>query len=261
MGDSITIQHVFELVLRLKQICNFDPVDRRQQQARTARSRPGRSRRQRQEGDRLQPVGRSTLDMLEAAARSASARWNITARSRRSSATASSSSSRKIPSKHVHPDELRRRQRRAQPAVLRVRVPVRPLVEPGRRRPGDQPRPPHRRQRARSRSRGCSRRHDRRADQRGARAQTRALRHRSSATTPHPPAPASPKPKSSASSTSARPKQARGYHHHGRQSLPPWRSSASPSVGLETTKANRAASCSARSPAGQASPCPTHESR
>jgi SNF2 family DNA or RNA helicase len=26
MGESITIQHVFELVLRLKQICNFDPV-------------------------------------------------------------------------------------------------------------------------------------------------------------------------------------------------------------------------------------------
>ena len=26
MGDSLTIQHVFELVLRLKQICNFDPV-------------------------------------------------------------------------------------------------------------------------------------------------------------------------------------------------------------------------------------------
>jgi SNF2 family DNA or RNA helicase len=26
MGDSVTIQHVFELVLRLKQICNFDPV-------------------------------------------------------------------------------------------------------------------------------------------------------------------------------------------------------------------------------------------
>jgi SNF2 family DNA or RNA helicase len=26
MGDSITIQHVFELVLRLKQICNFDPL-------------------------------------------------------------------------------------------------------------------------------------------------------------------------------------------------------------------------------------------
>ncbi|AMV30742.1 ATP-dependent helicase HepA [Pirellula sp. SH-Sr6A] len=26
MGDSLTIQHVFELVLRLKQICNFDPA-------------------------------------------------------------------------------------------------------------------------------------------------------------------------------------------------------------------------------------------
>ena len=26
LGDSITIQHVFELVLRLKQICNFDPA-------------------------------------------------------------------------------------------------------------------------------------------------------------------------------------------------------------------------------------------
>src|SRR5882672_2525672 len=26
MGDSATIQHVFELVLRLKQICNFDPA-------------------------------------------------------------------------------------------------------------------------------------------------------------------------------------------------------------------------------------------
>ena len=26
LGDAITIQHVFELVLRLKQICNFDPV-------------------------------------------------------------------------------------------------------------------------------------------------------------------------------------------------------------------------------------------
>ncbi len=26
MGDAITVQHVFELVLRLKQICNFDPV-------------------------------------------------------------------------------------------------------------------------------------------------------------------------------------------------------------------------------------------
>ena len=26
LGDRATIQHVFELVLRLKQICNFDPA-------------------------------------------------------------------------------------------------------------------------------------------------------------------------------------------------------------------------------------------
>src|SRR5262249_44075173 len=26
MGDTITVQHVFELVMRLKQICNFDPA-------------------------------------------------------------------------------------------------------------------------------------------------------------------------------------------------------------------------------------------
>ncbi|GIS62354.1 MAG: hypothetical protein CM1200mP2_45790 [Planctomycetaceae bacterium] len=26
LGESITIQHVFELVLRLKQICNYDPL-------------------------------------------------------------------------------------------------------------------------------------------------------------------------------------------------------------------------------------------
>ena len=25
LGDTITVQHVFELVMRLKQICNFDP--------------------------------------------------------------------------------------------------------------------------------------------------------------------------------------------------------------------------------------------
>jgi SNF2 family DNA or RNA helicase len=28
LGDTITVQHVFELVLRLKQICNFDPLTR-----------------------------------------------------------------------------------------------------------------------------------------------------------------------------------------------------------------------------------------
>ena len=31
MHKELTIQHVFELVLRLKQICNFDPVTRQKQ--------------------------------------------------------------------------------------------------------------------------------------------------------------------------------------------------------------------------------------
>ena len=57
MGDAATIQHVFELVLRLKQICNFDPATG-QRQVRTAGGRLGRSRRQRPQGDRLQPMGR-----------------------------------------------------------------------------------------------------------------------------------------------------------------------------------------------------------
>ena len=26
LGDTITVQHVFQLVMRLKQICNFDPL-------------------------------------------------------------------------------------------------------------------------------------------------------------------------------------------------------------------------------------------
>src|SRR6202011_453637 len=26
LGETITVQHVFELVMRLKQICNFDPL-------------------------------------------------------------------------------------------------------------------------------------------------------------------------------------------------------------------------------------------
>src|SRR5206468_7466634 len=28
LGDTISVQHVFELVMRLKQICNFDPLTR-----------------------------------------------------------------------------------------------------------------------------------------------------------------------------------------------------------------------------------------
>ena len=48
------------------------------------------------------------------------------------------------PTQARHADELRHRQRRAEPAVHQLRVSVRSLVEPRRRGPGDQPRPPPR---------------------------------------------------------------------------------------------------------------------
>ena len=43
MKHEVTIQHVFELVLRLKQICNFDPATGESSKIRAARSRPRRS--------------------------------------------------------------------------------------------------------------------------------------------------------------------------------------------------------------------------
>ena len=58
LGDSATIQHVFELVLRLKQICNFDPATGESAKLERLAGRSGRSRRQRPQGDRLQPMGR-----------------------------------------------------------------------------------------------------------------------------------------------------------------------------------------------------------
>ena len=60
------------------------------------------------------------------------------------------------PTQARHPDELRHRQRRAEPAVHELRVPVRPLVEPGRRGPGDQPGAPARARRSRCSSRASS---------------------------------------------------------------------------------------------------------
>ena len=86
MGEAATIQHVFELVLRLKQICNFDSGHRRQLEAGTAGGRPGRDRRQRPQGDRLQPMGGHAPAAGRGPA-SGSARWSITARSRSAAAT------------------------------------------------------------------------------------------------------------------------------------------------------------------------------
>ena len=58
MGRTVTIRHVFELVLRLKQICNFDPATGASAKLEQLRGRPGRGGRQRAQGDRLQPMGR-----------------------------------------------------------------------------------------------------------------------------------------------------------------------------------------------------------
>ena len=87
MGEGATIQHVFELVLRLKQICNFDTATGASSKLERLRSRPGGGRRQRAQGDRLQPMGGH-----DPAARArpcgASGRWSITARSPPRAATA-----------------------------------------------------------------------------------------------------------------------------------------------------------------------------
>ncbi len=58
MGDAATIQHVFELVLRLKQICNFDPATGESAKLERLGGRSGRNRRQRPKSHRLQPMGR-----------------------------------------------------------------------------------------------------------------------------------------------------------------------------------------------------------
>ena len=79
LGDTITVQHVFELVMRLKQICNFDPLHGRERQAGAAARRHGRGGRERPQGDRLLAVGRAAGDDRRGARR-LTARCSITAR-------------------------------------------------------------------------------------------------------------------------------------------------------------------------------------
>ena len=146
LGDGVTIQHVFELVLRLKQICNFDPA--------TGAS----SKLERLEAD-LEEVAASgkkaivfsqwvgTLEMLaERLAHFGSAgvsRPDALA----ASATPCSSSSSDDKRKHVILMSYGAGSVGLNLQFCELRVPVRPLVEPGRRGPGDQPGPPHRRRR------------------------------------------------------------------------------------------------------------------
>jgi SNF2 family DNA or RNA helicase len=140
LGESITVQHVFELVLRLKQICNFDPVS------------GCSTKMERLEAD-LEEVAASGqkaivfsqwVETLETIAErlerfhpvqyhgripSNKAGWCHRTLSIRSSV-------------QCDPDELRRGGGRFESPVLPLRVLVRPLVESRRRGSSHQPSPP-----------------------------------------------------------------------------------------------------------------------
>ena len=58
LGDAATIQHVFELVLRLKQICNFDPATGASAKLERLEADLEEIAAQRPQSDRLQPMGR-----------------------------------------------------------------------------------------------------------------------------------------------------------------------------------------------------------
>ena len=147
MGEAATIQHVFELVLRLKQICNFDPATGASAKLERLSADLEEIAASGQQGDRLQPMGGNARHARRAAG-SGSSRWSITARFRQPSATTCSREFRDESAPPRAADQLRGRRRGAESAVRRLRVPVRSLVESGRRRPGDQPGPSHRRRRA-----------------------------------------------------------------------------------------------------------------
>ena len=130
MGESISVQHVFELVLRLKQITNFDPLTG--------------------ESSKLE---RLRADMEEIAASGGKAilfsQWTKTIDwlAPRLSEANPLIYHGGVPTAKREPilqkfrrtprpsaaDELRHRRGRPQPAVRRLRVPLRPLVEPRRR--------------------------------------------------------------------------------------------------------------------------------
>ncbi len=143
LGESISVQHVFELVLRLKQITNFDPLTGESVKARAARwpkwkkspkatAKPSCSangpRRSTGSTSGCMPFGPLIYH------------GGVPTRETRADPQAVQRGSRLPPPL----DELRHRRRRAQFAVCRLCVPVRPLVEPGRRGPGNQPGPSHR---------------------------------------------------------------------------------------------------------------------
>ena len=92
MKRRVTIRHVFELVLRLKQICNFDPATGASSKMERLEADLEEVRRQRPEGDRIQPVGADARRSCGSGCRR-SARPSITARSPRAGATQRSNNS------------------------------------------------------------------------------------------------------------------------------------------------------------------------
>ena len=82
LEQSLTIQHVFELVLRSEADLQFRSGHRQQLQTGASGGRHGRSRRERKKGDRVQPVGQAASTRFATALATVSARWSTTARFR-----------------------------------------------------------------------------------------------------------------------------------------------------------------------------------
>ena len=145
MGREATIRHVFELVLRLKQICNFD----------TATGESAKLECLQAELEEVQASGRKalvfsqwveTLGRLEGSLK----RFGALQYHGGMSTVARDQTIQRFKNEKKHSVLLLSYGaggRGPEPAVLAVRVSLRPLVESGRRGPGDQPGSPHRRRR------------------------------------------------------------------------------------------------------------------
>ena len=174
LGQGATIQHVFELVLRLKQICNFDP----------ATGESAKLERLAADMEEIAASGQKalvfsqwvgTLNQLDRRLKSfhpLSYHGGVPSR-KRDEVLREQGKPQAVPTAH----QLWRRQRGPELAVRPVRVSLRPLVEPGRRRPGHQPRASHRRRRPGDGHALSGPGHDRRADQPDSRREARDLRH------------------------------------------------------------------------------------
>ena len=166
LGDTITVQHVFELVLRLKQICNFDP-------------RTGESAKLEQivadmdevaENNRKAIIFSQWVEPLETLAQALAPfgplqyHGKIPQRERQPILDRFKTD----PSKHVMLMSYGTGSVGLNLQFTELRLPLRPLVEPRHRGPGDQPRPSHRAEGNGLRQAFHQPEHDRRPHRRGA---------------------------------------------------------------------------------------------